>query len=90
MSQYLETKSVDHPGKVLLAIIDGDEDDLGYFCLSQPGVRDQGAIKFFVLSSPTQCTCSSLDDDAVVFLLLVEGPVVVTGGEWDGDQACFF
>jgi hypothetical protein len=28
--------------------------------------------------------------DAVVLLLLVDGPVVVTGGEGDGDQACFF
>ena len=33
------------------------------------------------LSSPHRYTCSSPEDDAVVLLLLVDGPVVVTGGE---------
>ena len=32
------------------------------------------AIWFFFLSSPSQCTCSSLESDIVVLLLLVEGP----------------
>jgi hypothetical protein len=50
----------------------------------------QGVINFFFLSSPPQYTCSSLENDAVVLLLLVEGPVVVTGGEGEGDQASFY
>jgi hypothetical protein len=31
----------------------------------------------------------SLKDDVVVFLLLVDGPVIVTSSEGDGNQACF-
>ena len=85
-----DEEHVNHPGKFLLAIVDSGEDEPSYLCLVQPGVRDPGAIKFYFLSSPPQYTCSSLDDDAVVLLLLVEGPGVVTGGEGDGDQACFF
>ena len=40
-----------------------------------------GAIKVSFLSSSPLYTCSSLDDNAVVLLLLVEGPVVVTGSD---------
>ena len=88
----LDGGHVDHPGKVLLAVVDGGEEELGYSFLAPPGVCDPWAIKFFsfFLSSPPQYTCCSLDDDALVLLLLVEGPVVVTEGEGDGKQACFF
>ena len=58
--------------------------------LATPGVCNPGSIKFFFLSSPPRYTCSSFDDGAVVVLLLVEGPVVETAGQGDGEQACFF
>ena len=49
--------------------------------LAVSGVCDPGAIKVSFLSSSSRYTCSSLDDNAVVLLLLVEGPVVVTGSD---------
>ena len=79
-----------HRGKVLGAVAGNGEDELGYSLLATPGVYNPGAIWFFFLSSPSRCTCSSLESDVVVLLLLVEGPVIVTGGKQCGDQACFY
>ena len=42
---------------------------------------------FSFLSPPPQYTWSGLEDDAVVLLLLFEGPVIVPGGKGDGDKA---
>ena len=86
----LDGGHVDHLDKVLDAVADGGEDKLGYTFLATPGVCDPGAIKFSFLSTPPQCTCSTLEDDAVVLLLLVACPVVVTFCGGDGDQTCFF
>ena len=86
----LDGGHINHLGKVLGAVAGDGEDELGYSLLAPPGVYDPGAIWFFFLFSPPRYTCSSLKDDAVVLLVLVEGPVAVIGGEWDGNQACFF
>ena len=48
--------------------------------LAHPATADdEDVLPFPVSSAPV--TCSSLDDEAVVLLLLVKGPVVVPGGK---------
>ena len=53
-------------------------------------VYNPGAIWFFFLSSPPPGVPAAASRDAVVLPLLFKVPVVVTGSEQDGDQACFY
>ena len=68
----LEGGHVDHPGKALDAVAYVGEDELGYSFLATPGVYNPGVIWFFFLSSPPRYTFSSIEDYAVVLLLLVD------------------
>ena len=80
----LDGGHVNHLGKVLGIVADDGKDWLGCLLLDTPGVYTQGQF------GSTSCPLCPGIPDAVVLLLLGEGPVVVTGGERDGDKVCFF
>ena len=80
----LDGGHVNHLGKVLGIVADDGKDWLGCLLLDTPGVYTQGQF------GSTSCPLCPGIPDAVVLLLLGEGPVVVTGGEWDGDKVFFF
>ena len=79
-----------HLGKVLVTVAGDSKDEPGYTLIALLGAYSLRAILFFFLSTSPQYTCSSLEDDVVVHLPLVNGPTDVTGSKCDGEQSCFY